>query len=84
MARGDKPNSASCQFFIVHKTNTSNTMSLDYKYAAFGKLDEDSMKIVDQIFADLKEAGSIEKESIKTDKQPVIKSIRITEIVTNP
>jgi hypothetical protein len=42
------------------------------------------MKIVDQIFADLKDAGSIEKESIKTDKQPVIKSIRITEIVTNP
>ncbi len=78
MARGDKPNSASCQFFIVHQTSASNTLSLDYNYAAFGKLDEDSMKIIDQIFADLKEAGSIEKEKIKTDKQPVIKSITVT------
>ncbi len=88
MARATDPNSASCQFFIVHKTSASNTSSLDYKYAAFGKLDEDSMKIVDQIFADLVASGEIssaEKEtvddSISKDKQPVIKSIKIVDVV---
>ncbi len=34
MARSSAPNSASSQFFIMHKTNTS----LDGRYAAFGKL----------------------------------------------
>ena len=88
MARATDMDSASCQFFIVHKTSSSNTTSLDYKYAAFGKLDEDSMKIIDQIFADLVANGEIssaEKEtvddSISTAKQPVIKSIKIVEVL---
>jgi peptidyl-prolyl cis-trans isomerase B (cyclophilin B) len=37
MARGGSDmNSASSQFFIVHKTNANNTKSLDGKYASFG------------------------------------------------
>lgn len=84
MARETKPNTASCQFFIVHKTSESNTKSLDYNYAAFGKLDEDSMKIIDQIFEDLKADKAITNEKIDVDKQPVIKSITITEVITNP
>jgi cyclophilin family peptidyl-prolyl cis-trans isomerase len=34
MARSSDPNSASCQFFVMHKTSTS----LDGQYSAFGKL----------------------------------------------
>ncbi len=38
MARSDDYNSASSQFFIVHKTSADNSYSLDGKYAAFGKV----------------------------------------------
>ncbi len=38
MARSNDPNSASTQFFIVHRTSDSNSYSLDGKYAAFGKM----------------------------------------------
>lgn len=41
-------NSASSQFFIVHKTSENNTLSLDGKYAAFGQVIE-GIEIVDQI-----------------------------------
>ena len=44
MARSSAPNSASCQFFIVHET----TASLDGKYAAFGRVVE-GMETVDAI-----------------------------------
>ncbi len=43
-------NSASSQFFIVHKTSDNNTRSLDGKYAAFGQVVE-GIEIVDQIAA---------------------------------
>ena len=42
------------------------------------------MKIIDQIFEDLKEDKAITNEKIDVDKQPVIKSITITEVITNP
>ncbi len=48
MARADDPNSASSQFFIVHKTSASNTQSLDGNYAAFGWVIE-GMEHVDAI-----------------------------------
>ena len=48
MARGENPNSASCQFFIVHKTSAANTKSLDGNYAAFGKVTE-GIEIVDAV-----------------------------------
>lgn len=39
MARnGYNPNSASTQFFIVHRTTPNNLAALDGQYAAFGKL----------------------------------------------
>ena len=45
MARGDDPNSASCQFFICYDDCSA---SLDGKYAAFGKV-VDGMETVDEI-----------------------------------
>ncbi len=50
MARSDDMDSASSQFFIVHKTSRNNTLSLDGKYAAFGKVTE-GIEIVDEIAA---------------------------------
>ena len=44
MARSSMPNSASSQFFIVHKTSPH----LDGQYAAFGKVVE-GMDVVDEI-----------------------------------
>ncbi len=38
MARSQENNSASTQFFIVHRTSDNNSLSLDGRYAAFGKL----------------------------------------------
>ncbi len=48
MARSTDMDSASSQFFIVHKTSKNNTLSLDGKYAAFGKV-TDGVEIVDDI-----------------------------------
>ena len=51
MARlGNDPNSASSQFFIVLETSSNNTLSLDGKYAAFGRVIE-GMDVVDAIAA---------------------------------
>ena len=51
MARlGNDPNSASSQFFIVLETSYNNTLSLDGKYAAFGRVIE-GMDVVDAIAA---------------------------------
>ena len=44
MARSSDPNSASCQFFIMHKAATS----LDGQYSAFGKL-VSGLEVVDKI-----------------------------------
>lgn len=62
--------SASSQFFIVHKTYPS----LDGNYACFGYV-TDGMDVVDKICTEaepIDNNGTIEKE-----KQPVINSIRI-------
>ena len=47
MARANDKNSASSQFFIVHK-NTDNTKALDGNYAAFGKTIA-GLEVVDKI-----------------------------------
>ena len=48
MARSMMPNSAGSQFFIMHQ----NAPHLDGQYAAFGRvIDEESMKVVDEIAA---------------------------------
>ncbi len=71
--RGDSYNSASSQFFIVHK----DYPSLDGQYAAFGWVTE-GMDVVDKICTDARPVdgnGTIPKES-----QPVIKKITISEV----
>lgn len=71
MARsGNSYDSASSQFFIVHKDSTF----LDGKYAAFGYV-TDGMDVVDKI------AESVETEddngTVSRENQPVINSIRV-------
>lgn len=71
MARsGNSYDSASSQFFIVHKNSTF----LDGKYAAFGYV-TDGMDVVDKI------AESVETEddngTVSKENQPVISSIRV-------
>ena len=76
MARSNEPNSASCQFFIVHETSANNTASLDGKYAAFGRVIS-GIEIVDEICW---AAEPIDTNGmIATDAQPVITSITIRE-----
>ena len=49
--RGDDMDSGSCQFFIVHQTSTNNSVSLNGKYAAFGRV-VSGIEIVDEIVED--------------------------------
>lgn len=70
MARSQDNNSASSQFFIVHKDSTF----LDGQYAAFGKVTS-GMDVVDKIAESAKptdDNGTIPKE-----EQPVIEKIRV-------
>ena len=72
MARSTDPDSASSQFFIVQSDSTF----LDGEYAAFGHVTE-GMDIVDKI---CKEAQPTDDNgTIKTEAQPVIESITITD-----
>ena len=73
MARSSDPDSASSQFFIVHKDSTF----LDGDYAAFGHVIK-GMDVVDKI-AKIKPK---DKESglVSSSKQPVIESIKIKMI----
>ncbi len=70
MARRNSPNSASCQFFIMHQT----TESLDGKYAVFGYVVE-GIEIVDAICAAAKPIDS--NGSIPKAQQPIIETITI-------
>ena len=73
MARANDPNSASCQFFIVH--NDMAASSLDGKYAAFGYVTE-GIEVVDKVCANARPVDS--NGTILKDQQPVIKTIKIT------
>ena len=73
MARSNDPNSASCQFFIVHDDKAAG--SLDGLYAAFGYVTE-GIEVVDKVCAN---ANTIDSNGlIAKDQQPVIRSIKIT------
>jgi len=63
MARSMMPNSASSQFFIMHK----NAPHLDGQYAAFGKVTE-GMDVVDQIAACETDASDKPLESVVIEK----------------
>lgn len=71
MARNQNMNSASSQFFIMHKDNTS----LDGNYAAFGKVIS-GIEVVDKIEETLSSLGD-ENGLIPVDKQPVIEYIKV-------
>ncbi len=72
MARANDPNSASCQFFIVHEDSTF----LDGDYAVFGYVTK-GIEIVDQICNDAEPIDN--NRLVAADKQPVIESITIRE-----
>lgn len=71
MARSQDMNSASSQFFIMHKDNTS----LDGNYAAFGKVIS-GIEVVDKIEESVSSLGD-ENGLIPVDKQPVIEYIKV-------
>lgn len=72
MARSSLPNSASSQFFIVHKDSTF----LDGDYAVFGYVTE-GMDVVDKICTDAEPVDN--NGTIPADEQPVIESIKIID-----
>ena len=75
MARSEDPDSASCQFFIMHE----NGFSLDGKYAAFGTV-VSGMEVVDAICSDIKPRHTNSVGVILDDaRKPVITEIRIVE-----
>ena len=73
MARSSDYDSASSQFFIMQEDNDS----LDGQYAAFGHVTK-GMKIVDQICEDADPMD--DNGTIAQSKQPVIKTIKVSEI----
>ena len=72
MARSDKYDSASSQFFIVHEDSTF----LDGNYAAFGYVTE-GMDVVDKIATTVKSED--DNGTVLFENQPVINSIRVIE-----
>lgn len=72
MARANDANSATSQFFIVHK----DYPSLDGNYAGFGHV-TDGMDIVNQICENTPNSG--ENGAVAEEDQPVIKEIRIID-----
>lgn len=73
MARSQAPDSASSQFFIVHKTSAH----LDGNYAAFGKVTK-GMEVVDKIVEKVAKKGD-GNGMLPEKNQPVIESIKIIE-----
>lgn len=73
MARSNDYDSASSQFFIVHK----DSLYLNGEYAAFGHVSE-GMDVVDRI---VEETSVADKESgyVFKDEQPVIEYIKVLE-----
>lgn len=73
MARSNDMNSASSQFFIVHKDSNH----LDGEYAAFGKV-KSGMDVVDNIVKDTSKFGD-DKGLIPKEKQVTIEYIKVIE-----
>lgn len=72
MARGTNNDSASSQFFIVHK----DSLFLDKNYAGFGYV-TDGMEVVDKIVEDAKPIDDDGK--IPANEQPIITSIKVID-----
>jgi peptidyl-prolyl cis-trans isomerase B (cyclophilin B) len=76
MARGEDPDSASCQFYICN----DNSYELDGQYATFGYIVE-GLSVIDAITADKVQYGDSSNYYIIKDKtvQPVIKYMKVIE-----
>ena len=72
MARSSMPNSASSQFFIVHKDSTF----LNGQYAAFGTVTS-GMEVVDKICAET--AVEDDNGTVAKNNQPVIEKITMID-----
>lgn len=72
MARTNDMNSATSQFFIIHKASPH----LDGDYAAFGRITE-GLEIVDKICTEAVPTNG--NGAIADEQQPVIKSVTVTE-----
>ena len=72
MARSSSNNSASSQFFIVHKDSTY----LDGKYACFGYVTE-GMEVVDKICKEVKPVDDNGK--VNKNEQPVIEKVTVID-----
>lgn len=72
MARSNDMNSASSQFFIVHK----DSKFLDGDYAAFGHVTS-GMEVVDKIAESVKPTDS--NGTVISSNQPVIETIRVVD-----
>ena len=72
MARSMDNDSASSQFFIVHK----DSLFLDGKYAGFGKV-TDGMDIVDKICKDVKVEDA--DGTTLPENQPVIDTVKVVD-----
>lgn len=72
MARSNLPDSASCQFFIMHQDGTY----LDGDYAAFGHVTE-GMEIVDDICENIE--GQDRNGVVPEENRPIIESIVYVE-----
>lgn len=72
MARSQDYDSASSQFFIMHK----DTPSLDGQYAAFGTV-TDGMDVVDKICEDTPVTD--DNGTVEAQDQPVIKKIKVVD-----
>ena len=72
MARSQDPDSASSQFFIVHKDSTF----LDGEYACFGYV-TDGMDIVDKICANVK--ATDDNGTVAKNNQPIITKIAVID-----
>ena len=76
MARTNVMDSATSQFFIVHKESENNHYSLDGKYACFGYVVE-GMEVVDAIIEATAHTATDGNGGIPSKYQPVIKSLTV-------
>jgi cyclophilin family peptidyl-prolyl cis-trans isomerase len=70
MARGDDPNSATCQFFVVHGPSPM----LDGKYSVFGKL-VDGFETLDRIVSAPGQVSTADRTIQPTEPQQILKAI---------